>query len=197
MFDALDGCSARAMVPARAMQAAAATTTRIFMAPPPGRARHRTRPPTAYGTRLARHGHSGFARDPITFRRKHMRLKTLIAIAVGAAFTVPVMTQASTDNDSFVVAQAGSNANKKERPGATSGRTSSATLFDRLDRNKDGYVTRDEARDATELQGRFAELDANNDGKISREEMRAIDGQSGAGDTAPRSGADRAVNPNP
>ncbi len=119
-----------------------------------------------------------------------MRLKTLIAIAVGAAFAVPAMTQASTDNDSFVVAQAGGGSAGGATPADTSrgssarGRTGSAALFDRLDKNKDGFITRDEARDATELQGRFAELDINNDGKISREEMRALDGQSGAGSTA-------------
>jgi Ca2+-binding EF-hand superfamily protein len=48
-------------------------------------------------------------------------------------------------------------------------------LFERLDRNKDGFVTREEARDAAELQGRFAELDKDNDGKISASEMRELD----------------------
>jgi len=46
---------------------------------------------------------------------------------------------------------------------------------DRLDKNNDGFVTRDEARDATELQGRFAELDKDNDGKLSLGEMRGLD----------------------
>jgi hypothetical protein len=58
---------------------------------------------------------------------------------------------------------------------AASGKTDSARLIERLDRNNDGFVTRDEARDATELQGRFAELDKDNDGKISAAEMRALD----------------------
>jgi hypothetical protein len=57
----------------------------------------------------------------------------------------------------------------------SSPRSGSEALHDRLDKNKDGYVSRDEARDATELQGRFAELDKDNDGKISRGEIRALD----------------------
>jgi hypothetical protein len=56
----------------------------------------------------------------------------------------------------------------------------SATLMQRLDRNNDGFVTRDEAKDASELQGRFVELDTNNDNKISAREMQALDRERGA-----------------
>src|SRR5258706_13961903 len=100
----------------------------------------------------------------------------MIAAAV-ACFLVPFA--ASADDKATAGAKA-----EKASGSSASGRTGgSAALFDRLDKNKDGFVTRDEARDATELQGRFAELDINNDGKISREEMRALDGPSGAGST--------------
>jgi len=97
---------------------------------------------------------------------------TLIAITVAAAFAAP----ASADD-------------KAQKQTAPAGRTASvsAALFDRLDKNKDGFVTRDEARDATELQGRFAELDTDNDGKISRAEMRALDNErSAAGGDRPK-----------
>jgi hypothetical protein len=68
--------------------------------------------------------------------------------------------------------------------------------FERLDKNGDGFVSRDEAQDAAELNTRFSELDRNNDGKLSREEYNALDtaapgarGATGTGMGA-RSGAD-------
>jgi len=95
-----------------------------------------------------------------------MNWKTLVAAAVAAGFALPFA--ASADNDKLKSEKAGGS--------AASGRTiGSAALFDRLDKNKDGFVTREEARDASELQGRFAEMDTDNDGKISRSEMRALD----------------------
>jgi hypothetical protein len=97
-----------------------------------------------------------------------MDWKTLVVTAAAAAFALPFA--ASADNDKPK--------SEKAAGSAASGRaTGSAALFDRLDRNRDGFVTRDEARDATELQGRFAEMDKDNDGKISRGEMRALDNE--------------------
>jgi hypothetical protein len=97
-----------------------------------------------------------------------MNWKTLVAAAVAASFALPFA--ASADNDKL--------RNEKAGGSSASGRTTgSVALFDRLDRNRDGFVTRDEARDATELQGRFAELDKDNDGKISRSELRALDNE--------------------
>jgi len=90
-----------------------------------------------------------------------MKAITLIAAAIGAAFALP-----------FTASAAGDNTVKPEPAGDS--------LFKRLDVNKDGYVTRDEARDAPELQGRFAELDVNNDGKISRQEMQALNAKESA-----------------
>jgi hypothetical protein len=95
-----------------------------------------------------------------------MNWKTVVAAAVAAAFALPFA--ASADNDK-------PKSEKAAGPAASARTTGSATLFDRLDKNRDGFVSRDEARDATELQGRFAELDTDNDGKISRSEIRALD----------------------
>ena len=98
-----------------------------------------------------------------------MKRKTLIAMAVAGAFAAPFAVL-SADTD------------KTDQPSGTSasGHTSSSSaLFERLDK-QDGFVTRDEARDATELQGRFAELDKDNDGKISRSEIRALDAERSA-----------------
>jgi len=100
-----------------------------------------------------------------------MKLKILIPAAAAAAFAALLAAPASAAGDKANTAPAG-----RTSPGAA--------LLERLDRNKDGFVTRDEARDATELQGRFAELDKDNDGKISAAEMRALDSErSAAGST--------------
>jgi hypothetical protein len=65
--------------------------------------------------------------------------------------------------------------------------------FDALDRNHDGFLSRDEANEAHELDTRFSELDANNDGKLSREEYRVV----GAGETATLPGAPSAASEPP
>jgi hypothetical protein len=117
-----------------------------------------------------------------------MKLKTLIAVAVAGAFAVPcaVLAQGGATSQPQTgrtpPGQAASPGSIEQRSGAaTSGATSTgAAVFQRLDRNSDGFVSRDEAKDATELQGRFAELDKNNDGKISEAEMRGMDGERGA-----------------
>jgi hypothetical protein len=58
----------------------------------------------------------------------------------------------------------------------------SAEWFDKLDLNKDGYITQDEMRQAHEarrgemqakMEERFKEADANNDGQLSLEEVQA------------------------
>lgn len=46
--------------------------------------------------------------------------------------------------------------------------------FDELDRNHDGFLSRDESNDARELDTRFSELDADNDDKLSRDEYRVV-----------------------
>ncbi len=61
--------------------------------------------------------------------------------------------------------------------------------FDELDRNRDGYLSRDEANGAPELDTRFSELDANNDGKLSRAEYRMVT----AGETQTLPGAPSAA----
>ena len=128
-------------------------------------------------------------------------IKTLMAVAVAGVFALPVT--ASAGNDNLLIAQAGGGsgggadapdmANRQPgtmtQPGtmesdkmnagasqrsARSSTGSTAERFDRLDRNGDGFISRDEAKDAAELQTRFSELDRNNDGKLSREEYEAV-----------------------
>jgi hypothetical protein len=118
-----------------------------------------------------------------------MKLKTLIAVAVAGAFPALALAQSATSQPQEGRTPPGAPASPgsiDQRSGtAPSGTTAGSTaLFNRLDRNSDGFISRDEARDATELQGRFAELDKDNDGKISAAEMRAMDsGRSATGTT--------------
>ena len=138
-------------------------------------------------------------------------IKTLIAVAVAGAFALPVAALASAGSDNIVVAQAGggdasssprqagSNPPGQASPGSardattSTGASTNRTGFDRLDKNGDGFISRDEAKDAAELNTRFSELDKNNDGKLSREEYNALDtaarGATGATGTGSMSGA--------
>src|SRR5438128_10839767 len=133
---------------------------------------------------------------------RFVMIKTLMAIAVAGAFALPVAELASEGSANIVVAQAGgpggadaatssrqagSNPPGTASPGsprdattstdrdASTGTTSNRMGFDRLDKNRDGFISRDEAKDAAELNTRFSELDKNNDGKLSREEYNALD----------------------
>lgn len=144
--------------------------------------------------------------------------RTLIAIAVAGAFALPMTSQA---NDNLVVAQAGGDtgASTKQQganppgqasPGtprsaasgidretgkgaSTAGATGNRGRFEALDKNHDGYVSRDEAKDASELDTRFSELDRNNDGKLSADEYNALNssarGATGTGSKSGRAGA--------
>src|SRR5438105_7588518 len=75
----------------------------------------------------------------------------------------------STDRDTGAAGRA--------NPSGSSGTGASSTPmgFERLNKNHDGFISRDEAKDAAELNTRFSELDKNNDGKLSREEYNALD----------------------
>lgn len=79
-----------------------------------------------------------------------MRFNSLITLVAAAAWAVPALPAAPADPQSI------------------------DRRFDQLDRNHDGFLSRDEANDAAELATRFSELDANNDGKLSRAEYRVV-----------------------
>ena len=88
-----------------------------------------------------------------------MRLKTLVAVAVAAAFVVPLLTQAQSGK-----ASSGTSAR------ATAPRSGVGT-FQNLDKNKDGYISRAEAGDMP--YDKFNRLDKNRDGKLSSSEYAA------------------------
>src|SRR6267142_2287692 len=142
-------------------------------APPPVVARRRPSYPKP-GMQLAGKGPLAMPEEPyFTLWRTEM-IKTLIAVAVAGAFALPVAALASADSDNIVVAQAGGGDAITSAMSGT-GASNARMGFDRLDRNRDGFISRDEARDANELKTRFSELDKDNDGKLSREEYDALD----------------------
>jgi hypothetical protein len=122
-----------------------------------------------------------------------MKLNTAIAIAVAAAFAVPFAAQASADADRIILAQTPGkittdpkDSNPAAPPATTATPRSSdagATArggFSAMDKNGDGHISRDEAKDAT-WSNRFTELDKDNDGRLSQSEFDAM--QAGAGAT--------------
>lgn len=101
-------------------------------------------------------------------------LKILVALAVAVT---PYIASAQTDTPKKASKAPGD-------PHAAAGGTVNLTGFDRLDRNRDGYISRDEAKDAPELQTRYSELDRNNDGKLSREEYDTLKAEAAGGSSA-------------
>lgn len=82
-----------------------------------------------------------------------MRMKILIAASVAAAFAMPFSAGAAGDKTS-------------------SGSSDAEKMFQTLDKNKDGFVTKEEAK-GTRYDKDFATLDKNRDGKLSRDEHAA------------------------
>jgi len=110
-----------------------------------------------------------------------------MAVAVAAVFALPVTTSAASDGPDMANRQPGSaraqpGTMESDKMNSGSGASRRSSNFDRLDRNRDGYLSRDEAKDAEELQTRFSELDVNNDDKLSREEYDALN-SSASGNT--------------
>jgi Ca2+-binding EF-hand superfamily protein len=102
-----------------------------------------------------------------------MTLKSLIALVVSVAWTGAALP-ATPAAEHRHMSRTGQSADQR---------------FDQLDTNHDGFLSRDEANDAPELETRFSELDANNDGKLSRSEYRVVT----AGEAAALPGASTAA----
>jgi EF hand len=117
----------------------------------------------------------------ISRRSDCMRTK-LIVIALAAAFPLGAYAQGTKQPD------------QQQRPGASSPTPapqgaaggSSAGSASRLDINRDGLISREEAKASSELSSRFNELDKNRDGSLSAEELGASgSGGSPGGGSAP------------
>src|SRR3954466_14087663 len=91
-----------------------------------------------------------------------MTSRTIITAAVAAAFAFALPAYAAGDKGS-----AGSSS-----AGATKDDTNQE--FRKLDKNKDGSISKDEAK-GSEHEKDFSKYDKNNDGKLSKEEFSAAE----------------------
>ena len=130
-----------------------------------------------------------------------MTLKTLIAVAIAAAFAWPMTAGAAVDKASGSSASgdkasAGATKDDKASGGATKDDGGAEAMFKALDKNKDGFISKEEAK-GTPHDKDFAKLDKNGDGKLSREEHaaapehagKAKSGSAGATSETPSSGS--------
>jgi hypothetical protein len=85
-----------------------------------------------------------------------MTVKTLIAVAVAAAFAMPWTVQAGGGKAS----------------GGASASGGAEAMFKSLDKNKDGSLSRDEVKGSPHARD-FSSLDKDGDGKLSRDEHAA------------------------
>jgi hypothetical protein len=122
--------------------------------------------------------------------------KILIALAVAGAFAAPAVAQMSSGTDKSTGATTGSsplhsggnaadrtpNSPKSDMPKSGAGATARGD-FEAMDRNHDGYISRDEAKDAS-WNNRFSELDKDNDGRLSRSEFEAMSSSGASGATS-------------
>jgi hypothetical protein len=108
-----------------------------------------------------------------------MKAKIVMALVIAAAFAAPVAAQSGggtvQPKDSNPAAAPKAFGGGVDRSGAGA----SAGGFTAMDRNNDGYISRDEARDAT-WNNRFTELDKDNDGRLSASELEAMQASGGS-----------------
>ena len=104
-----------------------------------------------------------------------MTFKTLIAAAVAAAFALPFSASAAGDKAD----KAASSSDKSAASGATKSDGGAEAMFKALDKNNDGFMSKEEVK-GTPHDKDFSKLDKNNDGKLSREEHAAAPEHSGA-----------------
>ena len=64
-------------------------------------------------------------------------------------------------------------------------KTDAAVRFDRLDKDKDGYLTREELDGQPSINAEFPRLDSNGDGKLDDSEFSAFE-QAGDSQSTPR-----------
>ena len=98
-------------------------------------------------------------------------MKQLIAIAVAAAFAIPVQAAGDKAKDASATPSA-SQGGSAAQGASNTGNKGADAMFNSLDKNKDGMLTPEEAK-GTPHEKDFATLDKNNDGKLSPQEHAA------------------------
>lgn len=106
--------------------------------------------------------------------------KTLIAAAIAALFALPMAATAAEKSSGPSATSSGASSADKS---GSAGNGGSASMMKRLDTDKDGSVSRDEAKKDSNISKRFKELDKDNDGKLSATELNAAQATGAGGST--------------
>ena len=109
-----------------------------------------------------------------------MKFKTLIAVAVAGAFTVPFAALAQGTGGTTTAPSATHPQGNPPAAAPAGSQTSGSgatgegnASWTKLDKNKDGYISKAEAKGDPELSKNFDKWDLNNDGKLNRAEYLA------------------------
>lgn len=105
-----------------------------------------------------------------------------IALALGSTFAI-AGDKHKSDSTSATSSEATKEGADKAGAAADAGATSAGggkmMQWDKVDANKDGYVSKEEAKDG-KIAADFASIDTNADGRLSKDEFAALQAGSGA-----------------
>src|SRR5687768_2694867 len=119
----------------------------------------------------------------LNFHRRYSMKTPIYALAIAALLAGHAMAGDNPRSDApRDTMRADTDGDGRVSRAEAAGSKRSSDWFDKLDLNKDGYVTQDETRQAKETRRgemkarfdeRFKEADANNDGQLSLDEVQA------------------------
>ena len=118
--------------------------------------------------------------------------RTLIAFAVAAALPLTALAQMGSPSAPSKSPSASPSGSSSSSSGSSSHSSGSGMSKDsplnRLDTDKDGYVSKKEAKGSAEVSKNFKELDKDHDGKLSPSELSSNSGTGGSSSSSGSSG---------
>jgi hypothetical protein len=99
----------------------------------------------------------------------------LIVLTIAAALPLSALAQTGSPTSP------GGSPSKSPMNAGASGGVKGAASIGPLDTNKDGYISREEAKASASISTRFSELDKDGDGKLSAQELNGASSASSGG----------------